>query len=374
MQPITNPGTLTQLGQSLVIDGAGQVRRTLDQGDPLPPFTTGHQPLQPGDERGNADPGAKPERLSLPGGTDKGAIRPRHCHWAIDPGRLDQLAGMIPQRPHRNHQLTLVGRHPHQGKGVRPLLGIKLEEGKLAWPVVRQRRLQLQGEFTGTVRQGAQRHYAALMAIPLTGQAQQGVNRSHSPCAAQQRDPEPHGCQQANLGQQAETVYPPRQIDERRKTVDHPKAAIAHQRQQAHHHQGYQQIEAPLPQRIAKGMQGEAIASPCSRPATSPPAGRPGQPAGRHRPLGCFHQQPVTGQGQGRGHGAVTMEPQHAIQPATPDFQPRQTQRQQQGQRHVAQPQQTGQQQHLMAPGPDAVGIPCISRPPDQCRQHRQQP
>ncbi len=120
---------------------------------------------------------------------------------------------------------------------MRPLLGIKFEEGKLTRAVMGERPLQLHGQLTGLIRQRPHRNDPAGMAIPRPHLPQQRVEGPDSTDPADQPDRYPNRGHGPYLRQQAEPVPPPRQIDERRQPVDQPKTAITHQRQQAHYHQ-----------------------------------------------------------------------------------------------------------------------------------------
>lgn len=71
MQLIAHAGAMTELGQPSVVDSPRQIRRTLDQGDPLAALATGSQPLQPGHKRGDTDPGPQPEGSPSPCGATK---------------------------------------------------------------------------------------------------------------------------------------------------------------------------------------------------------------------------------------------------------------------------------------------------------------
>ncbi len=108
MQLVAHAGAMTELGQPLVVNGARQIRRALDQGDPLDPPPTGSQSLQPGNERRDTYPGPQSEGSTSPLRGNKGAIGAGHHHLIPDARLCHQLTGMIPERPYRDHQLAPI--------------------------------------------------------------------------------------------------------------------------------------------------------------------------------------------------------------------------------------------------------------------------
>ncbi|MNS98141.1 hypothetical protein D3C72_1324990 [compost metagenome] len=359
MQSVVDPGPAAQFGEAVVIGCGLGGGGALQQGGARACLATAHQRLQPGDEGGDADTGAHPER----GGRvwqGEGAIGAGHDDGIPHPEVLVQPVGVIPEGAHRQGQGAAVRRDIDQGVGMGLAAPGEVEEGELARTVARQGGGQGDPDLKGTFVQRGEGADRSLAARILAHPAKQGVERAHGAQPAPHQQGQTDRRQDADARQQAEPVQPAHQVDDRGQPVDHLEALVAHHRKQAHHHQGQQQIETPFPQGIAEFVPQGIVAS------ASTAACRPGQPVGGDGPLGGFHQQPVGHQGAGGPERAAAMQVQHAIQPATPGFEPGQAQGQQQGEGHGTEAKQTGQDQQFMAPGPEAGGPLGHAKQPDE--------
>ena len=266
-----------------------------------------------------------------------------------------QPAGVIPEGAHRQGQGAAVCRDIDQGVGVRFAAPGEVEEGELSGAIAVQGRGQGDPDLQGAFVQRGEGAHPSLVARVPAHPAKQGVERPQSAHSAADKQGQADRGQGADTRQQAESVQPAHQIDDWGQPVDHPEALVTYYGEQAHHHQGQQQIETPLPQGIAEAVPEGIVASTSTSTSTSTAARRPGQPVGGDGPLGGFHQQPVCRQGAGGPEGAAAMQVQHAIQPAAPGFESGKAQSQQQREGHGTQTKQAGQDQQLVAPGPDAV-------------------